>query len=93
MDLDSIKNKAVPILMAAGVIRSSVFGSFVRGDNNVNSDVDFLIEFPKGKTLFDLVSLKLKLEETLDKKVDLVTFRSISPYLKDSVLKDQYSIL
>lgn len=92
-DIDEIKQKVVPILKEAGVTRSSLFGSYVRGDNTDNSDIDMLIEVPRGTTLFDIVELQMKLEEKLQKKVDLVTYRSIHPRLRDSILSSQFPIL
>lgn len=91
--LDTIKNKALPLLKKAGVIRSSLFGSYVRGEENEDSDIDILIEFPKGKSLLDLVDLEMKLEEVLGKKVDLITYKSVSPYLKEYIDRDQIQIL
>ncbi len=58
MDIKQIKSKAVPILKEAGVIRSSLFGSYARGEAREDSDIDMLIEFPKGKSLLDLVHLE-----------------------------------
>lgn len=92
-NLDEIKNKAIPILKEAGVKRSSLFGSVVRGKAREDSDVDILVEFPKGKSLLDLVKLERKLEQTLGKKVDLLTYNSIHPLLKDYIYKDQFQIL
>lgn len=92
-DIQQIKNKAVPFLKNAGVIRSSLFGSAARGKMNQNSDIDILIEFPRGKTLFDLVDLQNQLETILNSKVDLVTFKSIHPLLRDQILKEQVQIL
>lgn len=92
-DIQQIKNKAVPVLKNAGVIRSSLFGSAVRGEMNRDSDIDILIEFPRGKTLFDLVDLQNQLETNLNSKVDLVTFKSIHPLLRDQILKEQVQIL
>lgn len=93
MNLDDIRVKAVPVLSSAGVTRSSLFGSVVKGDFSKNSDVDFLVEFPRGKTLLDLVDLKLKLEKVLGKRVDVLTFKSVSPHLKESILGSQHKII
>lgn len=92
-DINQIKEKALPILKEAGVIRSSIFGSFARGESNQDSDIDLLIEFPKGKSLLDLVSLERKLKETFGREVDLVTYKSVSPFLKDYIQTDQIQIL
>lgn len=92
-NLDQIKKKIVPILKKAGVIRSSLFGSYVRGEERPDSDMDLLIEFPKGKSLFDLVRLQRKLEEVIGKKVDLATYKSVSPLLQKYIQRDQFQIL
>lgn len=91
--LDEIKKKAVPILKEAGVTRSSIFGSYVRGEEKDNSDIDMLVEVPRGTGLFAFIGLQHKLEDTLDKKVDLVTYKSIHPLLRDRILKEQLPIL
>ncbi|MBI4066910.1 nucleotidyltransferase family protein [Candidatus Gottesmanbacteria bacterium] len=87
--LDEIKNKAVPILEHAGVTRSAIFGSYVRGEDRKDSDIDILVEVPKGTGLFAFVSLKNKLEKELNKKVDLLTYKSIHPSLRKRILKEQ----
>ncbi|MBI3559015.1 nucleotidyltransferase family protein [Candidatus Gottesmanbacteria bacterium] len=92
-DINQIKAMAVPVLKSAGVIRSSLFGSAARGEMDENSDIDFLIEFPRGKTLLDLVDLQNQLEANLNSKIDLVTFKSIHPLLRDQILKEQVQIL
>lgn len=92
-DIDLIQQKALPILKAAGVTRSSLFGSYVRGEQKENSDIDMLIEVPRGTTLFDIVELQLQLERELQKKVDLITYRSIHPLLKQNILDSQIAIL
>lgn len=68
--LQKIRDKAVPILNQAGVVRSSLFGSVARGEETLESDIDILVEFPRGKSLFDLVALKMALEEALEAKAD-----------------------
>ena len=73
--------------------KAALFGSYVRGDNNENSDVDILVDFPGGKTLFDLIELKQDLEELLHRKVDVVEYEGIHPLLKDSILASEYQIL
>ncbi len=92
-NINTIKQKALPILKEAGVTKSSLFGSYVRGEDSEDSDIDLLIEVPRGTTLFDIIELQLKLEEKLQKKVDLVTYKSIHPLLKDSILDSQIPIL
>lgn len=92
-NIEQIKNKIVPVLKEAGVVRSSLFGSVVRGEATEDSDVDVLVDLPRGKTLLDLVGLKLDLKEVLGRDVDVVTYRSVSPLLEDNILKEQVPIL
>jgi predicted nucleotidyltransferase len=92
--ISSIKKKALPILKRHSVKRASIFGSFARGTAKARSDVDFLIEYKeKNKSLFDLVDLKLELEESLDRKVDLVTYNSIYWRIRERILAEQVVIL
>lgn len=79
----------IPILKKHGVVRAGIFGSFARGDQGGKSDMDFLVDFKKGKSLLDLVSLKFELEEKLGRKVDVITYKSLHPAFRNKVLKEQ----
>jgi len=92
-NIDKIKKKVIPILKAAGVKHSALFGSYVRGEESKNSDIDILIEAPKKMSLFDLAGLKIELEDALNKEVDVITYNSINPLLKEYILKDQLRII
>ena len=81
-----------PILLSFNIKRASLFGSFVKGKETDSSDIDLLVEFDEGKSLFDLIRLEMKIEEVLNKKVDVITFNSIHPYLKESILSEQVVI-
>lgn len=91
--IKQIKDKVLPILKQAGVKRSSLFGSYVRGDQTRSSDIDILVELPKGSSLLDLIGLEMELKKAVGKKVDLLTYNSINPLLKDYIQKDQLRIL
>ena len=84
---------AVPILKKAGVTRSSLFGSYVRGEQREDSDIDLLVEYPKGLSLFDVGEIKHRLEDALGKKVDLADFKRIKPRLKPYILSEHRPIL
>lgn len=88
-----IKQKAAPILKESGIIRSSIFGSYVRGEQTEDSDIDLLVEYPEGLSLFDVAEIKYKLEDALGKNVDLVDFNRIKPRLKSYILSEQRPIL
>lgn len=92
--ISSIKKKVMPVLKKHAVKRASIFGSFARGTAKSKSDVDFLIEYKeKDKSLFDLVDLKSDLEETLERKVDVITYNSIYWRIRERILAEQIVIL
>jgi hypothetical protein len=91
--LEEIKRKALPILKEANVKKAALFGSYARGEQGVDSDIDILVDLPRGKSLLDLVGLQQDLEETLRNKVDVITYNGIHPLLRDSILRYQYQIL
>ncbi len=77
------------IMKKYGVKKAEIFGSFARGEEKKNSDIDILIEFERGRSLLDMSGLKIELEELLKRDVDLVTYKSIDPMVKDSILSDR----
>lgn len=92
-NINEIKKKALPILKKAGITRSSIFGSYAHGEQRDDSDIDILVEVPRGTGLFAFINLRYKLEDALGKKVDLVTYKSIHRLLRDRILKEQLAIL
>lgn len=87
-----IKRKIVTLLKQADVTRAAIFGSLARGEANPESDVDMLVEFQGDKSLLDLIQLKRELELVLDRKVDLLTYKSLSPFLRDAILREHLPI-
>lgn len=93
LPIDEIKQKAIPIFKQVGITRSSLCGSYVRGEQHEKSDIDLLVHFPKGLSLFDVAEIKYKLEDALGKKVDLINYDKIKPRLKTRILSEQIQIL
>ena len=85
--------KIVKTLKENGIKRASVFGSYARGEQKKESDIDIIIEPKKGMGLFNFVGVKMDLENKLKKKVDLITYKSINPYLKAYIKREQIRIL
>ncbi|MBK5113870.1 MAG: nucleotidyltransferase family protein [Candidatus Heimdallarchaeota archaeon] len=90
--IEEIKRKILPTLQRFDVVKASVFGSQVRGEATISSDLDLLVEFSGKKSLFDLVNLKLALEELLQCKVDVLTYNSIHPLIRDTILSEEVVI-
>lgn len=65
-----------------------VFGSFARGEQTAASDLDVLVRFQEGASLFDLVALGDYLESVLGRKVDILSERAIRPEIKEKILTD-----
>jgi len=76
-----------------GVLRAGVFGSVARGEQTAGSDVDFLVELEKGRTLLDLSGLRLDLADLLGCDVDVVTPNALHPRLRDRILGELVPIL
>ena len=91
--LKELKPKIVEILLKNGVAKAGIFGSYARGEETPKSDLDILVEFKGGKSLLDLVRTERELGESINRKVDLVTYRSIHPLLKESILRDEVRII
>ena len=88
-----VREKIIGILHRNDVKRASFFGSIVRGEMTDESDVDLLVEFEGRKSLLDLAGLKIELEDALNRRVDVLTYRSLHPLLKDRILAEQVPIL
>ncbi|MBU2616033.1 MAG: nucleotidyltransferase family protein [Nanoarchaeota archaeon] len=93
-NIKEIKGKIVKILKKSNIKKAGIFGSYARGEQKKNSDIDILIQVGRGKfSLFDLVGLKIILEETLHRKVDVNTYRAIHPRLRKKILNEEVRIL
>ena len=90
--LQQIAKIAVPILKKNGVKKAGIFGSYARGEAKKKSDVDILVLPPKGMG-FGFAGLEMELSKKLHKKVDLVSYNGLSPYLKDKILEQEVRIL
>jgi predicted nucleotidyltransferase len=72
------------------IIRIGLFGSYARGDQNNNSDIDLLVEFEENTQ--DLYELKLQLKDffriKLGIEIDICREKYIKPRFKKSILKE-----
>jgi|SRR3989344_149802 len=92
-NIEEIRNKIVPILKENNVTKAGIFGSYARGEQKKKSDVDLLVEINDKRSLTELIGLKLLLEESLNKKVDLVEYCTIRKELKERIFEDVIQII
>jgi len=70
------------------IIRIGLFGSAARGDISEKSDIDVVVQLEK-QELFDLIGIKLDLEEQLRQRVDIVSYREkMNEFLKRRIDKE-----
>jgi hypothetical protein len=76
-------------LRRLGVRRIGLFGSFQRGEPSAESDVDLLVEFLPGEKSFDnFMAVSFLLENELERPVELVTRKALSPHIGPHILKN-----
>ena len=95
MLLNEIHRKKEAILNIAKQYQANnirVFGSTARGEEKENSDIDFLVSFQPGASLFDQAGLMIELEKILGKNVDVVSDRALNQYIRDKILKEAVPI-
>ena len=91
--IEELKNTLVDVLRKHDVKKAALFGSIVRGEATDESDIDLLVEFEGRKSLLDLAGLKLDLQEIVRRRVDVLTYKSLHPLLKERILREQEVIL
>lgn len=91
--IEQFKKKIISVLQKYGVKKAAFFGSVTREELNTKSDIDILVEFEGKKSLLDLAGLKIELENITNRKVDILTYNSLHPLLKEKILKEQEIIL
>ncbi len=65
-----------------------LFGSYLKGEQNTNSDIDILVEFSQPVSMFEFIRLERYLERKLGKNVDLVTKKSLKPSIGKVILEE-----
>jgi uncharacterized protein len=91
---DEIRKKLIGLekeIRERGIDSVALFGSTARGDMSADSDIDLLVDLnPQSRfSLFDLVNLKLFLEEQLGREVDVVLREALAPAIRENVSQDE----
>ena len=96
MLLDELRNNKAAILALGdryGARRIRVFGSVARGEEGPDSDVDFLVEFPRGYDLFaQRLPLTEGLSELLHRHVEVIPEHELNRHIRDRVLDEAVSL-
>lgn len=72
---------------------AAIFGSYARGEENENSDLDILISLKRDMNLLDIIGIEQELEDILGKKVQIITERSIKPRLREYIYRDLIQVI
>jgi uncharacterized protein len=90
--LRGMRNEILRLAAEYGARNVRVFGSVARGEAEQASDVDFLVEFEPGRSLFDHGGLLMDLQELLGCKVDVVSEGGIRPRMRERVRKEAITL-
>lgn len=91
--LKNINSKIQSVLKKEPVCRAGIFGSYARGEQKKNSDIDILVEVSKKVSLLDLVRMKNLLEKSLGRGVDLVEYCTIKSAIKKKILGEEIRVI
>lgn len=88
-DIIKILEQELPYLRARyGVKSLGIFGSYVKGKEREDSDIDILIEFDKPIGIFKFLEVEEYLSNVLGIKVDLVSMKGLKDEIKDNILRE-----
>ena len=93
-EIEKIKSKITKVLKKNKVTKAGIFGSYSRGEQNKNSDIDIVVEInDNNMSLLGFIRLSRLLEGLLKIKVDLVEYSAIKPRIKERILKEEIRII
>lgn len=82
------RDHVLALVAAQGARGVRVFGSVAKGLDKEGSDLDLLVDLPRGTSLLRIVGLQLDIEDALGVKVDLCTEAALHPDLKARILAE-----
>lgn len=91
-EIRMIKRKIIGVLKKYNIKKAGIFGSYADGTQKKDSDVDILVLPAKGMGI-EFVGLEIELSKKLNRKVDLVSYNGLSPFLKERILKQEVRII
>ena len=87
-DLSEVRDQMIAIAARHGARNLRVFGSFARGERRADSDLDVLVDLEPGRSLLDLATLSVALQELLGRPVDIGTVAGLKERYRDRVLSE-----
>jgi hypothetical protein len=88
---NALKQRRCEIIKIAdryGVHNIRIFGSVAKETERPDSDVDFLVDLDKGRSLLDIGGMAIDLQQLLGRKVDIVTEKGLHWYIKETILNE-----
>lgn len=91
--LEQYQQIILPVLKRHFIKRAAIFGSFAKGNNTSDSDIDLLIEPEKDFTIFKMLRLEEEISALIKRKVDVVEYSALKPSIKNEVMLSAVTIL
>ena len=86
--INKLKKHKKEIIKKYNLFSIGLFGSYARGDEKPESDVDVLVKYKDTPDMFELIQLEIELENKLKKKIDLLEVNSIRNELSEQILNE-----
>ncbi|HBG27006.1 MAG: nucleotidyltransferase [Planctomycetes bacterium GWF2_41_51] len=86
------RNKILELASRYGAKNVRIFGSAARADFDQYSDIDFLVDMEKGRSLLDMGGLLMELQNLLGCNVDVVTPQGLRPRIRETILKEAMAL-
>ena len=88
-DLLRMRKEIRALASRYGARRVRIFGSVARGEETSESDVDILVEFPRGYDMFrQRLALAREMERLIGRRVDLIPEHELNPLIREEVFKE-----
>jgi predicted nucleotidyltransferase len=81
------RDQVLALARARGATNVRVFGSAAKGADRADSDIDLLVTWSAERSLLDLISLQLELQDAVGVRIDLATESELDPLLRDLILE------
>ena len=92
LSLNEIRKAVIDAAKHHDVLKVYLFGSYARGEATESSDIDLCLETGPSFSLFSAGDLSNKLEKSLGTSIDMVTERSVFPFVRNSMMQDRVLI-